>query len=108
MSISNGNAYVEFTYGNSTYTLPYANVTSYDSKPVYADDGYTIIRYEQTVSGTALVADDVASYASLQADLIAAPGRVNSVAMYYNCITFKLPNAQVVCENMRTKMNVVG
>ena len=82
MSISNGNAYVEFTYGNSTYTLPYANVTSYDSKPVYADDGYTIIRYEQTVSGTALVADDVASYASLQADLIAAPGRVNSVAVY--------------------------
>lgn len=82
MSISNGNAHVEFSYQQTTFSLPYANITSYESKPIYADDGYTIIRYEQTASGTALVSDNTASYASLQSALIAAPGKVGSVAVY--------------------------
>jgi hypothetical protein len=65
MPISNGNTWLEFDYNSVTYTLPYVNVTGYESKPVFAEDGHTMQRYEVSLQGTALVSDGTSTFTDL-------------------------------------------
>ena len=77
MPISTGNAWVEFDWDGTTYELPYANVTSYEQKPVYAEDGYTLNRYEVTVQGSALVSDGTNTFTDLASKFKTGTGRVD-------------------------------
>jgi len=65
MPISDGNAWVVFRWGGTDYSLPYANITAYEQKPMYAEDGYTLNRYEVTVQGSALVSDGTSTFTDL-------------------------------------------
>lgn len=76
MPISNGNAWVEFDWSGTTYTLPYANITSYEQKPIYAEDGFTLNRYEVTMQGSALVADGTSTYTDLASKFKNGTGQV--------------------------------
>jgi len=78
---TNGNTYVQFTVGEDFYTLPYANVTSWDQKPIYAEDGFTVIRFETTISGTALVSYGTSTYSTLNTLALKEPGRVDGVSI---------------------------
>jgi hypothetical protein len=84
MSIATGNAYVTITYAGTDYYLQFANVTSYDMKPVYAEDGYTTIRYDRIISGTAVVSDGYQTFLGLQLLLANASGKVDSVYVKLN------------------------
>lgn len=83
MSISTGNAWVEFTLwendGPTVYTLPYASITQFDSKPIYAEDGYTLLRYEQSMSGSALISSNDSTYTLLRNYAKKVPGIVERV-----------------------------
>lgn len=76
---SDGSTYVSFTFDEATYTLPYANISAYDHKPVYAEDGYTLIRYEVHVAGSALISNGTSTYTDLAARFQKGTGRVDNV-----------------------------
>jgi len=76
---SNGSTFVSFTFESTTYTLPYTNISAYEHKPVYAEDGYTLIRYEVHVAGSALISDGTNTYTDLVARFQKATGRVDNV-----------------------------
>tara|TARA_R110002126_G_scaffold257118_2_gene400129 strand:- start:185 stop:2032 length:1848 start_codon:yes stop_codon:yes gene_type:complete len=76
---TNGSTFVSFTYGGTTYTLPYTNISAYDMKPVYAEDGYTLIRYEVNVAGSALISDNTNTYTDLVSKFQSGTGRVDNV-----------------------------
>jgi hypothetical protein len=76
---SDGSTYVSFTFDSATYTLPYANISSYDHKPVYAEDGFTLIRYEVNVAGSALISNGTSTYTDLAARFQKGTGRVDNV-----------------------------
>jgi hypothetical protein len=76
---SNGSTFVSFTFDSTTYTLPYANISSYDHKPVYAEDGYTLIRYEVNVAGSCLISDGTNTYTELALRFQKVTGRVENV-----------------------------
>jgi hypothetical protein len=82
MPILNGNTWIEFTYGGSTYVLPYVNITSYEQKPVFAEDGFTMIRYEVSIQGTALVSDGTATFTDLASKFKNITGTVDSFTLY--------------------------
>jgi len=79
---TNGNTWVAFTLGDNTFTLPYANITSWDARAIYAEDGYTQIRYETTISGSALVSYGTSTYTTLANLLKKEPGRVDDVKIW--------------------------
>jgi hypothetical protein len=79
MPISPGNTYVVFTYDGVDYELPYANVTSYDQRPVYAEDNYTLNRYETTVQGSCVVSDATNTFVDLATKFRMGTGRVDRV-----------------------------
>ena len=79
MPISPGNTYVVFTYDGVDYELPYANVTSYDQRPVYAEDNYTLNRYETTVQGSCVVSDATNTFTDLATKFRMGTGRVDRV-----------------------------
>jgi len=81
MPITLGNTYIEFTTLQESYTIPYVNVTSFNSKPIYAEDGYTLNRYEITVSGTALVSDGDPGYQRLLELIKVGVGQIFTVAV---------------------------
>ena len=74
-----GSTFVSFTFESTTYTLPYTNISAYEHKPVYAEDGYTLIRYEVHVAGSALISDGTNTYTDLVARFQKATGRVDNV-----------------------------
>jgi hypothetical protein len=76
---TNGSTFVSFTFDSTTYTLPYTNISSYEHKPVYAEDGYTLIRYEVHVAGSALISDGTNTYTDLMARFQKGTGRVDNV-----------------------------
>lgn len=76
---SDGSTYVSFTFDSATYTLPYANISSYDHKPVYAEDGFTLIRYDVNVAGSALISNGTSTYTDLAARFQKGTGRVDNV-----------------------------
>jgi len=76
---SNGSTFVSFTFESTTYTLPYTNISAYEHKPVYAEDGYTLIRYEVHVAGSALISDGTNTYTDLVARFQSGTGRVDNV-----------------------------
>lgn len=76
---SDGSTYVSFTFDSTTYTLPYANISAYEHKPVYAEDGYTLNRYEVHVAGSALISDGTNTYTDLAAKFQKGTGRVDNV-----------------------------
>jgi len=76
---SNGSTFVSFTFDSTTYTLPYANISTYEHKPVYAEDGYTLNRYEVHVAGSALISDGTNTYTDLAAKFKSGTGRVDNV-----------------------------
>ena len=76
---SDGSTYVSFTFDSATSTLPYANISSYDHKPVYAEDGFTLIRYEVNVAGSALISNGTSTYTDLAARFQKGTGRVDNV-----------------------------
>lgn len=76
---TNGSTYVSFTFESTTYTLPYANISAYEHKPVYAEDGYTLNRYEVHVAGSALISDGTNTYTDLAAKFQKGTGRVDNV-----------------------------
>jgi len=76
---TNGSTFVSFTFDSTTYTLPYTNISSYEHKPVYAEDGYTLIRYEVHVAGSALISDGTNTYTDLAAKFKSGTGRVDNV-----------------------------
>jgi hypothetical protein len=76
---SDGSTYVSFTFDSTTYTLPYANISAYEQKPVYAEDGYTLIRYEVHVAGSALISDGTNTYTNLATRFQKGTGRVDNV-----------------------------
>lgn len=82
MPISNGKTWVEIDYGGTTYTLPYVNVSSYDQKAEFAEDGFTMLRYAITLQGTALVSDGVNTFADLDSKMKNMVGTVDRVALY--------------------------
>ena len=75
--MATGNAWIEFVYNGSTYQLPYSNVTSYEQKPVYAADNFTLDRYEVTIQGTCLIADGTNTYTDLATKFKTGTGRVD-------------------------------
>jgi hypothetical protein len=79
---TNGNTWVAFKLGDNTFTLPYANITSWDARAIYAEDGYTQIRYETTISGSALVSYGTSTYTTLANLLKKEPGRVDEVKIW--------------------------
>lgn len=82
MPITNGNTWLEFRYNGVDYTLPYANVNAYESKPVFAEDGFTMLRYEVTLQGTALVSDGTATFADLANKFTMGTGTVERLRLY--------------------------
>jgi hypothetical protein len=76
---SNGSTFVSFTFESTTYTLPYTNISAYEHKPVYAEDGYTLIRYEVHVAGSCLVSDGTNTYTDLALKFQKVTGRVDNV-----------------------------
>jgi hypothetical protein len=76
---SDGSTYVSFTFDSTTYTLPYANISAYEHKPVYAEDGYTLIRYEVHVAGSALISNGTSTYTDLATRFQKGTGRVDNV-----------------------------
>jgi len=54
-----GNCYLNFTWDGSSYSLPFVNVSSYECKPIYAEDNQTIIRQEITISGTSVLTKEL-------------------------------------------------
>jgi hypothetical protein len=76
---SNGSTFVSFTFESTTYTLPYTNISAYEHKPVYAEDGYTLNRYEVHVAGSALISDGTNTYTDLAAKFKSGTGRVDNV-----------------------------
>ena len=78
MSI-NGSTFVSFEYNQTTYTLPYTNISAYEMKPIYAEDGYTLIRYEVNVAGSALISDGTNTYTDLVEKFRTGTGRVDRV-----------------------------
>jgi hypothetical protein len=75
--MATGNAWVEFRWNGTTYELPYSNVTSYEQKPVYAADGFTLDRYEVTLQGSCLIADGTNTYTDLALKFKTGTGRVD-------------------------------
>lgn len=82
MPISNGKTWMEFDYGGTTYTLPYVNVSSYDQKPAFSEDGFTMLRYEVTLQGTALVSDGASTFTDLATKMTNMVGTVDRMALY--------------------------
>lgn len=76
---SDGSTYVSFTFDSTTYTLPYANISAYEHKPIYAEDGYTLIRYEVHVAGSALISNGTSTYTDLATRFQKGTGRVDNV-----------------------------
>lgn len=75
--MATGNAWVEFDWNGTTYELPYANVTAYEQKPVYAADNFTLDRYDVTMQGTCLIADGTSTYTDLATKFKTGTGRVD-------------------------------
>ena len=65
MPAPTGNTYVAFVYDSTIYKLQYANISSYEHRPIYAEDGFTLIRYEVHVAGSALISDGLSTYTEL-------------------------------------------
>lgn len=82
MPIPNGNAWIEIDYGGVTYTLPFVNLTQYEQKPVFAEDGFTMMRYELSMQGTSLVSDSSNTFTDLATKTTNMVGTVDRVAMY--------------------------
>ena len=76
---SDGSTYVSFTFDSATYTLPYANISAYEHKPIYAEDGFTLIRYEVHVAGSALISNGTSTYTDLATRFQKGTGRVDNV-----------------------------
>tara|TARA_R110000868_G_scaffold78912_1_gene224746 strand:+ start:923 stop:2758 length:1836 start_codon:yes stop_codon:yes gene_type:complete len=76
---SNGNTYVSFDFEETTYTLPFSNISAYETRPVYAEDGYTLNRYEVHMTGSALVSDGLNTYTDLANRFQMGTGRVDNV-----------------------------
>lgn len=79
MPTPTGNAWLEFTWNGTPYTLGYVNITSYEQSPQYADDGYTLNAYAIKVAGTALVADTTSTFTELARNFREGTGRVERV-----------------------------
>jgi hypothetical protein len=79
MPISPGNTYIVFRWDGVDYELPYANITSYDCRPIYAADGYTLDRYETTLSGSCIVSDGTATFVDFATKLQMGTGRIDRV-----------------------------
>jgi len=79
MPAPTGNTYVSFDYDSSSYALQYANISSYEHRPIYAEDGFTLIRYEVHVAGSALVSDGLSTYTELASRFQNGTGRVDNV-----------------------------
>lgn len=77
MPISNGNASLSFTVGGQNYVLPYVNISSWDQRPVYAEDGFTLIRYETTITGTTVISDGTSTFTLLNNQIKRVPGKVD-------------------------------
>ena len=84
MPISSGNASLEFGTNGQSYTLPYVNVSSWDQKPVYAEDGYTLIRYETTINGTSVLSDGLSTYTLIADRVKQVPGKVDFATITVN------------------------
>jgi len=79
MPAPTGNTYVSFDYDSSSYALQYANISSYEHRPIYAEDGFTLIRYEVHVAGSALISDGLSTYTELASRFQNGTGRVDNV-----------------------------
>ena len=79
MSTPTGNAYLRFAYDSRNWDLGFVNVSQYDQRPEYAEDGFTLNHYAVTVTGTALVADGTSTYTELAQKMRDGTGRVDSV-----------------------------
>lgn len=79
MSTPTGNAYLSFAYDSRSWDLGFVNVSQYDQRPEYAEDGFTLNYYAVTVTGTALVADGTGTYTELAAKMRDGTGRVDAV-----------------------------
>jgi hypothetical protein len=79
MPISPGNTYIVFRWSGVDYELPYANITSYDCRPIYAADGYTLDRYETTLSGSCIVSDGTATFVDFATKLQMGTGQLDRV-----------------------------
>ena len=79
-----GNASLEFGANGQSYTLPYVNVSSWDQKPVYAEDGYTLIRYETTINGTSVLSDGLSTYTLIADRVKQVPGKVDFATITVN------------------------
>lgn len=78
---TNGHSWVSFVFDGTTHVLPYANINSWDQRPIYAEDGYTLTRIETTISGSALVSYGSSTYSTLGTLMRTEPGRVDFVSI---------------------------
>ena len=69
-------------FENENYTIDNVNISSYEWRPIYAEDGFTLIRYEIHVSGSGLIADGLDTYGKLQNFNIGAVGRADYVGLF--------------------------
>ena len=72
---------LSFVYNGNIYEINKVNISSYEWRPIYAEDGYTLIRYEIHVSGSGLIADGLTTYSELQDLNRAGPGQVSNVLL---------------------------
>lgn len=74
-----GNTFVRFRWDGVDYELPYASVSSYDQRPIYAEDGYTLNRYETTMSGSCVIHDGANTFTDLATKFKNGTGQVERV-----------------------------
>jgi len=68
-----------FEYDSVVYQIDNVNISSYEWRPIYAEDGYTLIRHEIHVSGSGLVSSGLNTYFDLQTLNRNGPGQVSNV-----------------------------
>lgn len=69
-------------YDTEVYRIDNVNISSYEWRPIYAEDGFTLIRYEIHVSGSGLISDGLNTYVKLQNLNIGVVGRVEYVNLF--------------------------
>ena len=70
---------LSIVHDGESYIIENVNISSYEWRPIYAEDGFTLIRYEIHVSGSGLLSNGVDTYVYLQNFNIGAVARVDYV-----------------------------
>lgn len=78
---------LSFDYDGDSYVIENVNISSYEWRPIYAEDGFTIIRYEVHVAGSGLISAETGTYQALQNIAIGGVGVVDHVSL--SCFTFE-------------------